>query len=198
MRLAIGVAVVAACHVAAHHPSETDGANDGSGGATNGGPCNVVVTHQTPLQAASHVDQGTELTWPSNPPSSGAHYPTHASWAMEYPIVIPRGNYLHNEEHGGVVLLYNCPTGCTDVADGLAAIGQALPQDPACAAEGVNAKWLVTSDPYLPGSVQVAAAAWGWTFTASCLDAGRVTAFATARYSMGGPDRTNCGGAITP
>ena len=25
---------------------------------------------------------------------------------------MPRGFYLHDEEHGAVVILYNCPTGC--------------------------------------------------------------------------------------
>ncbi len=196
----VSALALAACRIGGHHGAESgvDSNNEGSGGATDGGMCNVVVTHETPLAAASHVDQGTAITWASNPPSSGVHYPTHAAWAMAYPIVVERGNYLHNEEHGGIALLYNCPNGCPDVVAGLTAIGTALPQDPACTAEGVNAKWLVTSDPYLPAGVQVAAAAWGWTFKATCLDADRLSAFVTARYSMGGPDRTNCGGATTP
>jgi hypothetical protein len=192
---AILLGALAACSLA--HETGLD-ASGGSGGATNGGPCNVVVTHETPLAAASHVDQGTVVQWASNPPSSGVHYPTHAAWATSYPIVVMRGNYLHNEEHGGIPLLYNCPTGCPDIVDQLTAIGTALPQDPACVTEGVNAKWLVTSDPYLPDGITVAAAAWGWTFKATCVDAERVNAFITARYSMGGPDRYNCGGPLTP
>jgi hypothetical protein len=191
------VSLLVACHAAPHEPHVDGG--EGSGGATNGGPCNVVVTHETPLAAASHVAQGTVIDWASNPPSSGVHYPTHAAWGIAYPIIVERGNYLHNEEHGGVVLLYNCPNGpCQDTIDQLTAIGTALPQDPACASEGVNAKWLVTRDPALPSGVSVAAAAWGWTFKASCVDEARLAAFVSARYSNGGPDRTNCAGPTSP
>lgn len=166
--------------------------------SASGGACNAVVTHETPLQPASHVPQGTPLTFSSNPPSSGAHYPQPVDWALEYPIVIDRGNYLHNEEHGGIVMLYDCPNGgCQDVADGLAAIGQALPQDPQCdglnnGLTAVNARWLVTSDPLLPDGVQVAAAAWGWTYKADCLDPITLGEFIREHYAQGGSDRTNC------
>lgn len=179
-----------------HPDAFEDPGGTGSGGGTNGGPCNVVITHETPLARASHVDQGTVVDWASNPPSSGAHYPTHAAWATTFPIVVERGNYLHNEEHGGVVLLYNC-TDCQDTIDGLTAIGQALPQDPRCTPP-ITARWLVTRDPLLPDGITVAAAAWGWTLVATCVDAARIAAFVDARYSNGGADRLNCGGAVTP
>lgn len=183
MRLVLAI-WLAGC--VAHH----DVAATPDAGAS-GGRCNAVVTHETPLAPASHVAQSTVVDWASNPPSSGAHYPTHAGWATAYPIVVERGNYLHNEEHGGVALLYNCPDGCQDVVDGLTAIGTALPQDPRCQAP-INARWLVTSDPLLPADVTVAAAAWGWTYKASCVDPDTLGAFITAHYAMGGADRTNC------
>ena len=141
--------------------------------------------------AASHVPQGTEVAWTSNPPSSGPHYPTFEPWAQAYPLVVARGNYLHNEEHGGVILLYNCAGDCADVSGGLTEIGMALPQDPLCAAP-VNAKWIVTRDPLLPAGIVVAAAAWGWTYKATCLDPTSLGAFITSRYAQGGSDRTNC------
>jgi len=195
---AIACLFVGACAFAKHEP-HADGNESGSGGATNGGPCNVVVTHETPLLAAAHVDQGTVIdSWNSNPPSSGTHYPTHAAWAVNYPIIIDRGNYLHNEEHGGIVLLHNCmDENCAGQIPMLAAIGQALPQDPTCVSVGVNAKWLVTRDPLLPADVSIAAAAWGWTFTASCVDEQRLSEFIAARYSNGGPARTQCDGPTT-
>lgn len=165
---------------------------------TGGGMCDAVVTHETPLQPASHVPQDSEIAFASNPPSSGAHYPTFTDWAVDYPVRIPRGNYLHNEEHGGVVLLYNCPDGgCADVEDSLASLGRALPQDPRCEGQingggAVNARWIVTPDPELPEGVQVAAATWGWTYKASCFDAETLGSFITDHYAQGGGDRTNC------
>ena len=193
--IAITCLAVVGCAGARHDSSSTDAAPPLP---SDGGPCNVVITHETPLLPAAHVDQGTVIdTWNSNPPSSGTHYPTHAAWAIDYPIVIDRGNYLHNEEHGGIVLLHNCmDENCTGQIGMLATIGQALPQDPTCVSVGVNAKWLVTRDPLLDSGVFFAAAAWGWTFKATCIDQDRLSAFITARYSMGGPARDQCDGPL--
>ena len=178
----------------AQEPDSPDAASATDAPApVSGGMCNAVVTHETPLEAASHVPQGTDVKWASNPPSSGAHYPTHVDWALTYPVEVARGNYLHNEEHGGVVLIYNCPGGgCADVVAGLTAVGTALPQDPDCATDHINARWLVTPDHLLPDGVQVAAAAWGWTYKASCLDPVSLNAFIAARYAQGGSDKHNC------
>jgi hypothetical protein len=155
------------------------------------GTCAATVTHETPLLSPMHVPQGTVITWPSNPPSSGTHYPTHADWAMAYPIAVDRGNYLHNEEHGGIVLLYNCPLGCPDIVEQLTTYGQSLPQDPQCVPP-INARWIVSPDPLLPDGVVVAAAAWGWTYKTSCFDKGTLDQFFADHYATGGPDRTNC------
>jgi hypothetical protein len=198
MRVLSVLSLLAACHAT---QTKTEGPD--AGVLDQGGMCNAIVTHETPLAAAGHVPQGSDLTFTSNPPSSGLHYPTLADWALEYPIAIPRGNYLHNEEHGGIVMLYNCPNGCQDVADGMTAVGQALPDDPACAGETnangpINARWLVSPDPLLPDGVQVAAAAWGWTYKADCLDPTTLNGFIANRYAQGGSDRTNCKPPPTP
>jgi hypothetical protein len=198
LTISVACTICAACGGTGSGEAQETGGPDAGVDATpepaNGGSCNVVVTHATPLMAASHVPQDSTVIWNSNPPSSGPHYPTHVDWATTYPVEVPRGNYLHNEEHGGVVLIYNCPGGgCQSVVDGLTAIGTGLPQDPKCTPyAGVNAKWLVTGDHLLPDGVQVAAAAWGWTYTASCLDSRSLTQFVLARYSQGGSDRNDC------
>src|SRR5262252_2576321 len=87
----------------------------GSTGPDAPGTCAVTITHDTPLLAASHVPQGSVVDWPMNPPTSGPHYPDLTAWATTYPFAVMRGNYLHNEEHGGIVMLYNCADGCPDV-----------------------------------------------------------------------------------
>lgn len=189
MRLLTAMSVgLLGCHA---EPAASDDAIPAIDASASGGACAAQVTHETPLEASAHVPQNTEVAWRSNPPSSGAHYPTFESWAIAYPIVVPRGNYLHNEEHGGVVLLYNCDDDCTELADSLATIGHALPQDPLCAPP-VNARWIASKDPLLPPGVAVAAAAWGWTYKASCLDPETLGAFISFRYAQGGSDRENC------
>jgi hypothetical protein len=157
------------------------------------GPC-AAVTIKAPLDGANHVPQGTALSWQTNPPAAGTHYPVWVPWAQSFTEQVPRGNWLHNAEHGGVVLLYSCPDGCPQVAAQLKDLGAAMPKDPACNAQ-INARWVLTPDPLLPAGVQVAAVAWGYAYTASCFDAATLGAFVTAHYARG-PEDTCAQGAI--
>lgn len=150
------------------------------------GPCAAVI-EQAPPADGLHSSQGTQLSWATNPPAEGPHYPVWAPWAQAFPDVVPRGNWLHNAEHGGVILLYNCPSGCSDVVAGLTEIGTALPQDAGCQ-RPINARWLVTADPQLPAGVQVAAVAWGYAYRATCLDRTTLQAFITAHYARAPED----------
>jgi len=147
--------------------------------AFDGGTCTASIT-QHASTGASHVPQGTPLTYNSNPPSGGDHYGSWYRWTRTYEP-ITRGNYLHNEEHGGVVLLNPCASGCDAVTAELQRIGRALPHDPLCLDE-VNARWLVGRDPELPDDIAVAAAAWGWTFTATCVDSAKIQQFIDDHY----------------
>jgi Protein of unknown function (DUF3105) len=51
-----------------------------------------------------------------HPPSSGCHYPVPAPWNV-YGVsqTVPESTYVHNLEHGGIVLIYKCVgTACDD------------------------------------------------------------------------------------
>lgn len=51
------------------------------------------------------------VTYKDPPPSSGPHNPCWARWGVhDEPLAAER--WVHNLEHGGVVFLYNCPSGC--------------------------------------------------------------------------------------
>jgi hypothetical protein len=65
-----------------------------------------------------------------------------------------------------------------------------VPEDPECAAEdaGIHARVLVIPDPDLPPSVQVAAAAWGFSLDATCVDATTLRAFYDAHVGKGPED----------
>jgi hypothetical protein len=144
------------------------------------------VTIDTPaVQSATHVAIGSVIQWDSNPPSSGEHYPIWAAY-QAYTSPVPRGYYVHDLEHGAIVLLYKCaPAGCADVAAQLQAVSDAIPSDPLCAAagSGVRVRTVITPDPLI--DVPVAAAAWGWTYTAECLDRPTLEQFALAHYGHG-------------
>jgi hypothetical protein len=147
------------------------------------GACNDVTMLVAPPPAL-HIPEGETINYLTNPPSGGSHYPKWAKWNATYDPPMAPAYWVHNLEHGGVVLLYNCPSGCPGVVTGLQAIAAALPADPSCTAP-VRTRTLISAAPTLPAGVQVAAAAWGATYTATCLDAPSLTAFVTAHYAMG-------------
>jgi hypothetical protein len=145
----------------------------------------LVEIDSPPLLDPAHVPVGSSIQWNSNPPSSGPHFPFWAAY-QAYTTPVPRGYYVHNEEHGGVVLLYQCgDASCPDVAAALQAVSDSLPDDPMClqAGEGVRVRTVISPDPLL--DVPVAAAAWGWVYRAQCVDLPTLEAFAREHYGQG-------------
>ena len=97
-----------------------------------GAPCEIVL--ETPeYLPPDHVPVGTPVTYNSNPPSSGPHYPVWAAF-KEYDAPVDRGYYVHNLEHGAVVFLYKCEDadGCPDVVQALRDAAATVPSDPLC------------------------------------------------------------------
>jgi hypothetical protein len=145
--------------------------------------CSVTVD-DPPLLPASHVDVGTTVTYDSNPPSSGPHYPYWAAYRA-YTTPVDRRYYVHNLEHGAIVFLYRCdqPAGCPDAARAMQAAADSLPDDPLCAKfPGVRVRTVITPDPLL--DTPYAAAAWGWTYKSSCIDAPTLKQFAHDHYAQ--------------
>jgi Protein of unknown function (DUF3105) len=140
------------------------------GGGANG-ECGAVVQEQ-PLAAGIHVTTCTAIEYATNPPSSGEHYPVWADFGV-YDFPLPRGFWVHNLEHGAVVVTYNCPAGCADeVAQATAWLAKLTP-DAAC--PGGPARVLLVPDPKL--DVRWAASSWGFTLRADCFDAATFTDF---------------------
>ncbi len=139
----------------------------------DGGLCNPVVT-QFPIQPSPHVMVGSTVAYTSNPPTSGPHYPVWARWGGTYgPGVLARSYYVHNLEHGGVVFLVNCPQagGCPALVAQLQTLQTSLAPDPKCMATPTTpTRTLIVDDAMLPAGVQVGAAAWGFSYTATCFD----------------------------
>ena len=108
----------------------------------------------TPLcsEGQMHVTQDAVVPWQHDPPASGPHYPTWAAWG-EHTGVVPRGNWVHNLEHGGIVLSYRCNDDCEPELQTLRDVLAARQQ----------LRILLTKDPLLPGQERFAAIAWTWT-----------------------------------
>lgn len=153
-----------------------------------------VVIDAPPIVTGQHVPETETLTYNSNPPSSGPHFPVWPAF-REYATPVPRGYTIHSLEHGGVVLSYKCDPGpaCTKIVEGLRAAALAIPDDPKCTAP-VRARVVITPDPLL--DVPVAAAAWGYTYKADCVDQPTLTAFLKEYYGKG-PEDTCADGRAT-
>jgi hypothetical protein len=153
----------------------------GCGGASDleadGGACNVVVASH-PIEGATHVPDCSPLTFETNPPSSGNHYQEWGAFGV-YEAPLPRGNWVHNLEHGSVVFTYNCPDGCDDEIESAKAMLSELAPDPGCGASRV----LLVPDPKL--DVTWAASAWGYNLRSDCLDEGRMKSFFKSRIGKG-------------
>jgi hypothetical protein len=118
---------------------------------------------RAPLEDRNHTGYDPTKTTYTNPPSSGPHCPDWRPPGV-YAQAVPRCNWIHDLEHGYIMLLYNCPGGCPDIVQQLTALVPKI-RDADCAQRRV----IVTPDPEL--DVKVAAAAWGFTWKSSCLDA---------------------------
>ncbi len=165
--------------------------------SVDAGPCGVTI-RQVPLTSGVHVADGTPLDASSNPPTGGDHYGSWVRWGS-HDLPLAPGNWIHNLEHGGIVIGYRCATraACTPVAARLEALAASLPQDPACSSEmpPVRARVVIAAMPDLPSGVEVAAMAWGWLFTARCVDETAVREFHAAHVGKA-PEDTCANGTI--
>jgi hypothetical protein len=159
-----------------------------------------------PLEEAKHAALCEPLAFTSNPPTSGPHYPI---WGLfkTYAQPLARGFYLHDAEHSGIVLLYNCDRlapgeDCDALVESIGAYVSEAPQDPKCV-EPTRHRLIVTPDPQL--DVPFAAVAWGHSLKAQCFDRAAVEAFVADYYGKnyedfcsGGIDPTDPESGITP
>lgn len=159
--------------------------------AADAGPCGT-SERGYPLAAGVHVTECSPITYATNPPTSGEHYPIWARFrAYDHPI--PRGYWVHNLEHGAVVVTYNCPDGCDADVAALEDFLAARPADPACGGGVVN-RFVVTPDPLL--DTRFAASAWGYALRSECFDLPALGRFIDAHYARAPEDL--CGDGVDP
>jgi hypothetical protein len=76
-----------------------------------------------PDEGRTHVDPSTNPTYKSYPPASGPHFSAQGIAPVPWQTIdtLQEGQYIHNLEHGGIAILYNCPSGtdCTALKNSL-------------------------------------------------------------------------------
>ena len=139
------------------------------------------------LEGWAHVAEGSAITYVANPPASGPHYPVWGRY-REHTSALSRGYWVHNLEHGAIVLLYRPDAPASAVSE-LRQAYQALPNDGACG----HRRALMTPDPLLPQPV--AAVAAQRVLMADRLDPSWVRAF-TDSYRGQGPEAVCQDGSV--
>ncbi len=143
-----------------------------------GATCEVTL-ESFPVGAIQHLPEGTAITYCTNPPAGGDHYPVWADFKT-YETSIPWPYVVHSLEHGAIVLAYKCdPPGCPELVAQLAAIRDAAAADPLCD-PGIK-RILLMPSATIPS--KVAAAAWGHVYRASCVDEPSLSAFIREHYA---------------
>jgi len=74
-------------------------------------------------EGRNHVDPSTTPTYKFYPPASGPHYSAQGIAPVPWQTIatLQEGQYIHNLEHGGIAILYDCPSGtdCTTLKNAL-------------------------------------------------------------------------------
>lgn len=130
--------------------------------------CTPFAGRAVPNEGAEHIPIGTPVEYASNPPASGPHA-TWLDWGI-YRDEQPRERWVHNLEHGGVVLLYNCPEGCDADRDAIEAVARQTPKT----TNGVEVV-VVTPDSRMPK--RIAVVAWDWLLELDTVDAQALSCF---------------------
>ncbi len=110
--LAFGCAGCPSANVGGSQDAADDGSADDGDGA-DGVEAGVEIV--IPNEGAAHVSVGQQVSYQTNPPASGPHWsqggmaPAAAGF---YETAVEEEQWVHNLEHGYVVLLYDCRGTC--------------------------------------------------------------------------------------
>ena len=150
------------------------------GGSDDTGSIAVPAGYPYPVQAIERINDRSHFpagqiydAYNSNPPTSGPHAATLAQFAIS-DVAVPKEMAVHNMEHAGVVVWYNCNAqpilsggDCTTLRNELGQVVQSQ--------LGAGKRVLMT--PYADLDQRIALTAWGFLDTFEDFDAARVQKF---------------------
>ena len=144
-------------------------------------PVSALQGRQVEPEARQHVPIGEPIVYRNRPPSSGAHYERTLRFGV-YEREIEPGYWVHNLEHGGVVLLYNCAERCDGLVEQLRQVYTSAPRS-----QKYNVVKLAAV-PYRDMDHILAAVAWGVIDEMDEFDRDRILAFYREHLDHGPED----------
>lgn len=158
------------------------GGSGDSGDGANAGLCSSDGNCEQQLELAPAVHLADPIDYADKPPAGGPHNNCWARW-VEHTQPVADEIWVHNLEHGGIVLLYNCTEACSSELDQLRSFASS------------HARTLLT--PYAEMTHRFAAVAWGYRLQMDALDTAALERFYTAHLDHGpeslpNPPPTGC------
>lgn len=136
-----------------------------------------------PNEGATHFPTGTQLTYAANPPASGPHWPSPAMRGF-YEAPLDEEFWVHNLEHGYIVVLFNCNGACdAELLETLRSLPARLPDSGVFGYEKV----IVTPYACLPANVLITLVAWDVQLHLAQYDEAAILEFYN-RYLDQGPE----------
>ena len=145
------------------------------------------VGQVVPDEGRQHVQAGTQVTYQHQPPTSGSHYSQAGIAPVAWQTIgtLQPEVWVHNLEHGGVVVLYNCPSGCDDLQKQLTTyVNSIVPAEPQ------YGEYKIIMSPYSDGmgTHKVALLAWDRIEFLDGYDQANITTFYESHVDKG-PER---------
>jgi hypothetical protein len=145
------------------------------------------VGQVVPSEGQQHVQAGTQVTYQHQPPTSGSHYSQAGVAPVAWQTIgtLQPEVWVHNLEHGGIVVLYNCPSGCDDLQKQLTTyVNSIVPAEPQFG------EYKIILSPYSQGmgTHKVALLAWDRIEFLDGYDQARITQFYESHADKG-PER---------
>jgi Protein of unknown function (DUF3105) len=132
---------------------------------------------QLPIEPGTHIPAGERGRWQHDPPSSGQHWPSPARWGLAS-AAYPPELWVHNLEHGGVVVLFRDAAG----SPAARSFVQRAPR------ETRFGEQKVLDAPYPALQHAFALVAWGWLLYLDAWDDVRALEFYAAHVDQGPED----------
>jgi hypothetical protein len=163
-------------------PEEEDGeAAEADGGlsqdaAGRGGLCSTCGGCEETRTGLSAQHKPEPIAYSDNPPMGGDHAACWTTFGVHISAE-PESRWVHNMEHGAVVFLYNCASGCAADIKEIEAIAKGRPFA------------LVTPNARIPK--RFAVVAWGARLLTDCLDRGAFERFYEQHVDRAGESSTS-------
>ncbi len=125
--------------------------------------CGEILGQSFCSEGRGHIPFGSPARYDANPPHSGPHYPDATFWGI-HDGTVDRGTWVHNLEHGGIVLAYDC----TDCNAEIQTLRDVVVERP-------DMRVLITRDVELP--TRFAAISWTWVQTFDVIDSEALMCF---------------------